>query len=92
MGEYIDLPKGTQHDLPWYPPVCEHPDSDGDKYLPPNEKQALNVELKNSAFLRKHLMIYADEDATDEAEIGQRIITAMEKVILYFIKFINKAI
>ncbi|CAH0560129.1 unnamed protein product [Brassicogethes aeneus] len=79
LGEFIDLPKGTQHDLPWHPPVCEHPDTDGDKYLPPSEKQALNIQLKSSPFLKSYLLNYVDDEISDEAEIGQRIITAMEK-------------
>ncbi|KAJ8969284.1 hypothetical protein NQ314_001822 [Rhamnusium bicolor] len=38
LSEYIDLEDGSQHELPWYPPVCDYPNVFGDKYIPSNER------------------------------------------------------
>nr|CAI5851357.1 unnamed protein product [Callosobruchus analis] len=74
LSEYIGLLDGAQHDLPWYPPVCDDPNVFGER-----DRHLLNVELKGSEYLRKYLLDYVNDGNADEAEIGQRIITAMEK-------------
>lgn len=83
LSEYIGLNDGSQHELPWYPPVCEHPSASGEKYVPPNERQSLNNFIKSNSFLRNYLLQYVNDGKADEAEIGQRIITAMEKVLTF---------
>ncbi|CAH1997575.1 unnamed protein product [Acanthoscelides obtectus] len=79
LSEYIGLPDGSQHDLPWYPPVCENPNVLGEKFIPPSERHLLNGDLKANEYLKHYLLKYVNDGSADEAEIGQRIITAMEK-------------
>lgn len=80
MSEYISLEEGSQHELPWYPPLCDYPNVFGDKYVPSTDRNVLNNEIKSNDYLRNHLLKYVNDGKADEAEIGQRIITAMEKV------------
>ncbi|XP_018572773.1 tetratricopeptide repeat protein 17 isoform X3 [Anoplophora glabripennis] len=79
LSEYIGLEEGSQHELPWYPPLCDYPNVFGDKYVPSTERHVLNTEIKSNDYLRNHLLKYVNDGKADEAEIGQRIITAMEK-------------
>lgn len=80
LTDYIGLPWGTEHDLPWYPPICEYPEvADGKNQLPISLRQAENNPLKVSEHLRKHLLSYVNGGKGEEAEIGQRIISAMHK-------------
>lgn len=58
----------------------------GDKYVPSTERHVLNNEIKSNDYIRNHLLKYVNDGKADEAEIGQRIITAMEKVRLNFIE------
>uniref|UniRef100_A0AAR5PZ19 Tetratricopeptide repeat protein 17 n=1 Tax=Dendroctonus ponderosae TaxID=77166 RepID=A0AAR5PZ19_DENPD len=75
----LNLPNGTQHELPWYPPICESPDVNGEKFLPFNERHQLDVERKSDGYLKKTLLEYVNEGYTDKHEIGQRNISAMDK-------------
>lgn len=76
----LNLPNGTQHELPWYPPICDGPGVNGEKFLPLNERDQLDVERKSVDYLKKTLLSYVNEGYTDKHEIGQRIISAMDKV------------
>lgn len=80
LSDYIDLPFGSDHELPWYPPVCEFPDQDDKSHRPLSLRQSDNNLLKVNDHLRRHLMKYVNGGKGEEAEIGQRIITAMHKV------------
>lgn len=85
LTDYIGLPWGTEHDLPWYPPICEYPEvTDNKNQLPISLRQAENNPLKVSEYLRKHLLSYVNGGKGEEAEIGQRIISAMHKVLLNY--------
>ncbi|XP_018331207.1 tetratricopeptide repeat protein 17 isoform X2 [Agrilus planipennis] len=80
ISDLIDLPNGFEHSLPWYPPICEHSGKDFNKiYLPSSVKQTFNKPLKMHPFFHKHFVNYINDGKVDEAEIGQRIITAMYK-------------
>lgn len=74
------MPDNLEHKLPWYPPVCEEANGSGEKYVQQSERILLNNEIKSNQFLRNHFVKYVGNGKADEAEIGQRIITAMEKV------------
>lgn len=81
LSDYIELPQGSEHELPWYPPVCEYPDAKDDRpHLPNMLKETENTPLKVNDFLREYLMGYVNNGNVEEAEIGQRIVTAMRKV------------
>lgn len=75
--------------MPWYPPVCDYPNVFGDKYVPSTERHVLNNEIKSNDYIRNHLLKYVNDGKADEAEIGQRIITAMEKVSLNFMDIMS---
>lgn len=80
LTDTINLPDNTEHKLPWYPPVCEESNGSSDKYVQHSERSLLNNEIRSNPFLRNHFLKYVNNGKADEAEIGQRIITAMEKV------------
>lgn len=82
LTTYIDLPFGTEHALPWYPPLCQPDDKDIEMlYIPPSLRQlALNHPLKGNTFLQQHFLRYVNDGQAEESEIGQRIITAVHKV------------
>ncbi|XP_031341481.1 tetratricopeptide repeat protein 17-like isoform X2 [Photinus pyralis] len=80
LTSYIGLPTGTEHKLPWYPPICEHPDKDVEKlYLPSFLRQVASSNLKSHPLLQQHFLSYISDGKAEESEIGQRIITAMQK-------------
>ncbi|XP_060531148.1 tetratricopeptide repeat protein 17 isoform X2 [Cylas formicarius] len=81
LSEYIGLPEGSQQALPWYPPLCESDNVNGEKYLPAGEKSVLDMPLKSNKYLKDHLLKYVNNGRADEAEIGQRIIAATEKKV-----------
>lgn len=86
LSELIGLPQGSEHELPWYPPICQN---NGDepvkglnkKYFPVNVlKQTINAKLESNDYLNSILLNYVNHGRANEAEIGQRIITAIQKV------------
>jgi hypothetical protein len=79
LSDSIGLPNGSEHKLPWYPPVCDDSSAFGEKHVQQSERHVLNNEIKSNQFLRNHFIKYVNNGKADEAEIGQRIITAMEK-------------
>lgn len=94
LSDSIGLPNGSEHKLPWYPPVCDDSSAFGEKHVQQSERHVLNNEIKSNQFLRNHFIKYVNNGKADEAEIGQRIITAMEKVcgctcdfFVYFLAF-----
>lgn len=82
LTDYINLPDGTEHELPWYPPVCEHPDKDVEKLYLPDTLRHLPTSgsLKSHPLLQEHFLQYVNDGKAEESEIGQRIISATQKV------------
>ncbi|KAK9872108.1 hypothetical protein WA026_016152 [Henosepilachna vigintioctopunctata] len=80
LSTLIDIPLGVEHKLPWHPPVCDEWDKSDHRLIPTFEKSSVN-ELKTSEYLKKHLLSYVNSGKAEEAEIGQRIVTAMEKKV-----------
>jgi hypothetical protein len=90
LGQLIDLPPGTEHALPWYPPLCNvantATDPELDAYFPLSltRDNLLDVPGRDTS-LRAHLTKYvSDGHNVAEAEIGQRILTAIDKVIVCY--------
>lgn len=87
LGQLIDLAPGTEHPLPWYPPLCDvantASDPELDSYFPSSlTRDGLDVSIREAS-LRRHLTKYVSEGHNMvEAEIGQRILTAINKVII----------
>lgn len=81
LSQLIDLPVDTEHALPWYPPVCTEQQKEQDITLGHNQGFAPETDLK------PQLLKYGDERHSVEAEIGQRILTAITKVRFEFIIF-----
>lgn len=81
LSEYIDIREDKDHDLPWYPPICKHPDMEEDEsYLPSSIRRVIDRPLRSHPILQKQLLGYINKGKSEEAEIGQRIISAMSKV------------
>lgn len=81
LSKYIDIPESQEHELPWYPPICKHTDMDSDEsYLPSSIRRVVDKPLKFHPMLQKQLLKYVNNGKAEEAEIGQRIISAMKKV------------
>ncbi|PNF37345.1 hypothetical protein B7P43_G00484 [Cryptotermes secundus] len=85
LGQLIDLAPGTEHPLPWYPPLCDVASTDADPeldaYFPSSltKDGLLDVPVREAS-LRRHLTKYVSEGHNMvEAEIGQRILTAINK-------------
>lgn len=78
LSSLIDIPENEEHKLPWYPPSCD--DWDDSDHLIPSYEKLVTTEFKSNDHLRHHLLIYVNNGKAEEADIGQRIITAMEKV------------
>jgi len=90
LGHLIDLAPGTEHALPWYPPLCNvantATDPELDAYFPLSltRDSFLDVPGRETS-LRSHLTKYvSDGHNMAEAEIGQRILTAINKVTLCY--------
>ncbi|CAG2056995.1 unnamed protein product [Timema podura] len=76
LGELLNIEKGAEHELPWYPPLCTlNQHSKVKHYLPTKEQ-----ELVPDDYLRIHLLRYVNEGKSVEAEIGQRILSALIKM------------
>lgn len=75
------MPSDVEHELPWYPPICKHADAEMDEsYLPSSIRKVVDKPLKNYEILSKYLLKYVNNGKAEEAEVGQRIVTAMQKV------------
>lgn len=79
LTEYIDLTPGSEHELPWFPPVCDERELELEK-LQHIVVHLRETSLKMHPFLKQHFMKYVNDGKAEEAEIGQRIITAINKV------------
>lgn len=88
LSEHINIAQGAEHELPWYPPVCEWAKGEYSLFLDA-PKEMPNENLQSRYYLKKILLNYVNDGNAEEAEIGQRIITAMHKV---FFLFFNSAI
>lgn len=80
LTDDLGLPQGTQHNLPWYPPLCEGENINGEKFVAVTEKHLLDMEVEVPDYLRKQFLNYVNDGNSEEHEIGQRIISAMDKV------------
>lgn len=85
LSSAIGLSPGTEHALPWYPPICQSPEGNDKpldkKYFPASLlRNGLNAQLISDTFLQSQLLNYVNQGKVSEAEIGQRIITAIQKV------------
>lgn len=84
LSEAIGLSPGSEHTLPWYPPICQNEGKTktlNKKYFP-NNLLKTNVQLESNDHLQSILLNYVNQGKANEAEIGQRIITAIQKVFL----------
>lgn len=78
LTDYIGVPEWKEHELPWYPPLCEIAEGE-DRHLP-SAIRAINKPIKANPYIQKLFVDYINDGKAEEAEIGQRIITAMQKV------------
>nr|CAD7590241.1 unnamed protein product [Timema genevievae] len=76
LGELLNIGKGAEHELPWYPPLCTLSQHSKVKHYLPTKEQ----ELVPDDYLRIHLLRYVNEGKSVEAEIGQRILSALIKM------------
>lgn len=70
LNSRIGLTPGREHSLPWYPPICSVSSvalTNDDSLYPPE------IELKNE------LMKYVERQNSIDAEVGQRIVTAIKE-------------
>lgn len=74
----INLPENVEHDLPWYPPVCNT--NENLEHFLPSIKEVNGKQIKQSSYLRNSFLNYVNGGKSEEAEIGQRIVTALNKV------------
>lgn len=78
LSDKINIKKGDEHKLPWYPPSCDDwISAEHEKLIPHFEKLTARTELSDDV-IKSYLLRYVNGGKTSEAEIGQRIITAME--------------
>jgi hypothetical protein len=86
LGQLIDLPPGTEHALPWYPPLCNiansATDPELDAYFPSSLTRDGVLDVPGTeTSLKSQLTKYISEGHNMmEAEIGQRILTAINQV------------
>lgn len=79
VNELIDIEPGKKHPLPWYPPICHSPESFNEKYITRTLLDATAQQQQSSDASLKPLL-YNLVQTADLAEIGQRILTAIEAV------------
>lgn len=85
LSDLIGLSAGSEHALPWYPPICPSTKSDekplDTTYFPASViRAAANPQQSSDTYLQSLLINYVNQGKVTEAEIGQRIITAIQKV------------
>lgn len=88
LSDDIGLSASLEHSLPWYPPICQTSDAEDKsidkKYFPASLlRNGLNsVQLSPETYVHLQFVFlnYVNQGKVSEAEIGQRIITAIEKV------------
>lgn len=84
LSDLIGLSAGSEHALPWYPPICPSTKSDekplDTTYFPASViRAAANPQQSSDTYLQSLLINYVNQGKVTEAEIGQRIITAIQK-------------
>jgi hypothetical protein len=94
LGEMIGL-EYTNHQLPWHPPLCmetiEEPTLSPAvlmklrQFLPPSKPLKVQPEPE----LMVQLLSYVNRESGMEEELGQRILTALGKVLLHKFENIN---
>jgi len=82
VNELIDLEPGESHPWPWYLPTCQKPKSYNDKYIKHAVLDATARRHKSDTFLKPLLLDLAQ--VTNFAEIGQRIVSATERVRFHY--------
>lgn len=88
LSDLIGLSVGLEHALPWYPPICQSTKSDEKPlditYFPASVIRATaNAQQSSDTYLQSLLINYVNQGKVTEAEIGQRIITAIQKASIY---------
>lgn len=81
MNELIDIESWKKHPLPWHPPICQAPKSFNKKYITRTLLDATIQQHSSDASLKPFLHNLVP--TADFAEIGQRILTATEAVMLF---------
>lgn len=89
LSEAQNIPKGEEHPLPWYPPVCvpllEVPEGSSDTYdhIPAvSREQRVKMPLKlYDKFMKKTLINHVPDRILTEEEVGQRLLTALKENI-----------
>lgn len=77
------MDSGKEHALPWYPPICETPNSFDSKFISPLLLKATMGISSPESSLTSFLTSLAKN--SELAEIGQRILTATKSVTYKFI-------
>lgn len=78
VNELIDIEPGKKHPLPWHPPLCQVPESFNEKYITHTLLDATTRQHSSDIFLKPFL--HSLVQTAESAEIGQRILTAIEAV------------
>lgn len=78
VNELIDIEPGKKHPLPWHSPTCQSPKSFNEKYITSTLLDATAQQQSSDASLKPFLHNLVQ--SADLAEIGQRILTAIETV------------
>ncbi|XP_014469374.1 PREDICTED: tetratricopeptide repeat protein 17 isoform X2 [Dinoponera quadriceps] len=79
VNELIDIEPGKKHPLPWHPPLCQAPGSFDERYMTRALLDATARQHTPDASLNPFL--HSLVQSADSAEIGQRILTAIEAKI-----------
>lgn len=79
VNELIDMEPGKKHALPWHPPKCQSPKLFNEKYITYRLLDATMQQYSPDVSLKSFLHNLVK--TADPAEIGQRILTAIEAVL-----------
>lgn len=82
INELIDIEPWKKHPLPWRPPTCQSPKSFNEKYITYTLLDVAEQQHSSDASLKPFLHNLVQN--VDLAEIGQRILTAVETVKFTF--------
>ncbi|XP_025159816.1 tetratricopeptide repeat protein 17 isoform X3 [Harpegnathos saltator] len=80
VNELIDIEPGKKHPLPWHPPICQAPKLFDEKYITDSLLDATTQQHSSDASLKSFL--HSLVQTAESAEIGQRILTAIEAKIV----------
>ncbi|XP_015120948.1 tetratricopeptide repeat protein 17 isoform X2 [Diachasma alloeum] len=79
VNELIGIGAGKGHDLPWYPPTCQSPETYDQKFISQSLLKATLGSNSPDSSLREPLLSLVKE--AEIAEIGQRILTATKSKV-----------